>query len=892
MFDHPEYKFIFNGISPEIVKSVTSQIEEIGILNTARIRGYQTENYQNLQVAGRLLIFDLRRHVSPTLLGFFEDIKNRVHGVFYDYVQTHHKRLQVEIDKSIADVYSNNDFFSFSSYKNNYLAKMSFDDEISEIPEYLFMRVAIQLHYEDGVDKVIENYHEFKDSKKTMASPTLFNSCMIKNHLISCFLGKMDDDLESILNTGVDFGLISKGCGAYGIDASDIRHSEINGGGTSSGLIPWLQIYNATARGCNQEGRRPGSMVVSLRACHIDVEDFIKTVQKIGDRYSTCHNLNISIYANQIFFDRVQTKGKWTLFCPAKTKWLNGIYGEEFANKYIETEKLAEQREAHYQKLQKLYDLDKNSKSYEELHSLKLELIEAKKNRIIHKVIEATYLYDLIISVQKMTGMPYLNSADSINYKCNLKNVGYVGNQNLCQEITIPSNSKNLGACNLASISLSYFAKNKIDRSIKILKKALCSAYDFKDLGITSSNTVWDLDNVITYSAYVLDKVIDGKLIRGKISTPNFRNRPIGMGAQGFDEALYTLDLRIEDDKDYVELLNKMIFACMYWNGMARSVILAIQKGGYETFKGSPLSEGKFQYDLWNDEFKLKGPNKFRTEEPKIIDPSDWEQSAIPLPNGDIILPTWNDLRRCVLKYSVRNSMLIACMPTATSSQILRNTETIEAPNAMLYSRTLGTGNYPVLIRHFVYDFEDLGLWNDITLNYLQVNDGLIKGFDKFLTSNLDKYPKFGMENIERVKFLIQKYKSMWDISQKYMLKLMADRSRYICHSASLNIYLANPSPEQLGASHIVANSMGLKTLMYYLRQKSSNTTIKFTVAPELYQLISKSMKESMKLEITKDSQPVTIAKKVDITQEVDTPKEIELIECDPNNKECGPCSS
>lgn len=886
MFDHPETKNIFENIKPNIIESVKEQIEKHGVLNTAKIRGYQTEDYDNLIVAGRLLHFDVRQHVAPTFLEFFDNIKDRIQDIYYNFAKTHNGKIQEDIDKSIAVVYRRIDFFSYSCYKNNYLAKMSYDNEVAETPEYLCMRIAIQLHFEDGINKVLECFHEILDGDVMLASPINFNSCMKNNNLISCFLGQLKDDLEALLTTGcVEFAMISKGTGALGIDISEIRHSDINGGGESEGLLPWMQIFNATARGANQESRRKGSMAVSLRAFHYDVEDFINSIRKVGDRYKTNHDLNITIYANQIFFDRVKSRGKWTLFCPAKTKWLNGIYGDELTKKYIETEKLAEEREQEYLKLQKLYDEQRNISNYNELYPLKIKLIEAKKNRIKYKVISAEYLFDEIAKMQKQTGMPYLNNCDAINDKCNLKNVGYVGSQNLCQEITIPADSENYGSCNLGSISLSSFAIKEIDRSIKDLKKALVLCYDFSRLGYRTKNMVSNLYNVIIHSKYPLDKVIDGKLVRGKISKPNFKNCPIGIGVQGFAEALYELDLRIEDDKNYVELFNLMIFACMYWNAMAESIILSIQKGPYENFKGSPLSEGKFQKDLWADEFKRLGPNKSRPNEPETINPSDWGQKAIPLPNGDIILPTWDDLSRCVVKWGAKTSLNIALMPTATSSQSLRNTETVEAPNAMLYSRTLGTGNYPVLIRHFVNDFTTINLWNDVTFNYLQFNDGLIKGFDTFLESNLDKFQAFDMKNFGRVKFLIQKYKSMWDISQKYMLKLMADRCRYVCQSASLNIYLENPTIETLKACHLTANALGLKTLMYYLRQKTSNTAMKFTIDPELYKLMSKSLKDSKKLEVVKEDSEKSKAKddKLEVLSE-------ELQVCDPNNKDCLAC--
>jgi len=829
ILNHEEFKYVFENIPEHIVLDVKKQIKELGILTTARLKGYQTDDYNNLLIAGRLIIFDLRRSVSPSLRQYAEDMKDRLQEKYYRFMVDNHEILQKEIDKGVRAVYLNNDYFSISAYKASYLAKMSYDDGVSEIPEYLCMRQAIQLFHDQSMDRLIQCYNEILNQDYTMASPTLFNSCMKKNSLSSCYLGSVADDLTSILNTGVEFGLISKSCGAYGFDISCLRNSEINGGGKSNDISRWLQIFNAIAIACNQEGRRNGSCAVFCRTHHIDIEKFVSIVNKVGDRYETAHHINTSVYANRIFFDRVREKGKWTLFCPNKTKWLNKIYGEEFNQKYVETEILAEKNEKEYQRLKSLYDkVDKND--YQTYHELKLQFLEAKKNRITHKVIDANDLFNLICQTQLMCGQPFLTNADAVNFKCNQKNIGYIPGLNLCQEITLFSDDKEIASCNIGSISLFKFVIGK--------QGSITERYDFQRLGEVSSSMIDNLNAVIDHNYYPLDTYDEeGKLIPGKIRKNNMKNRPVGLGVQGFAEALYAMDLAIEYNKEEVELFNDMAFACMYFNSIARSVELSIQKGPYGNFKDSPLSLGKFQFDLWREEFELLGPNKTRMREPRIINPDEWGQKAILLSNGDAILSSWNSLRRCVMEYGVYNSMFLTIMPTATSSQILRNTEAVEMPTSNLYTRVLISGNYPVLNRFLFEDLNNLNLWNSITSDYLQVNEGSIQNFDLFVNKNKELFPNF-TGDMTRLKFLTHKYKNMWEISQKYMINLMARRSRYICHSASLNIYLPRPSLDQLKASHLITNDHGLKTLMYYLRQKSSTETIKYTVKPEIQKLI------------------------------------------------------
>lgn len=921
MFSHPEFSYVFDSIPTDVVNSVKQEIlqhgleatcrlqhneEEInnlmknrskdstkdalidallnnkvevseklkgdiikyGIETTTRLRGRKTEDYRNLQIAGRLLIFDLRRTVSPSILGYIEDMKDRLQPKYYEFIKTYHKLIQDEIDKSTPIVYENNDYFSFSCCREIYLAKMSYDEVPAEIPEYLYVRVAVQLFWEDGIERVLQCYKEQLNFNYTLASPTLFNSCMHKNSLSSCYIGRMEDDLHSILLTGADFGMISKGCGAFGIDISLLRESSINGGVGTSDIVKWLQILDATAIACDQEKKRPGSVLASIRPHHIGLEKVVNALNKVGDRYETAHHINISIFTCRLFWQRVRTRSNWTLFCPAKTKELNNIDGVEFTQVYEETEKRALELEEKYQQAKELYE-SANKYDYDSYRTIHLNYLESKKNRIPFKVVNAYDLLIFICKIQRMTGQPFINNGDAINFKFNMKKIARCNNCNLCQEITLPSSFDAISSCNLGSICQYKFVTSKIDRDTEV-SLALRRAFDFDRYGLIVRSMVDNLNSVIDYNRYPLDTYDEnGKAIPGKIHKPNIKYRPIGLGVQGFAETLYSMDLCIEDDKDYVKSLNLYLFACMYFNALVRSVELAMQHGPHHEFDKTMLAEGKFQFDLWKDELDLIGstPNNIRLKEPEIITPDQWGQQRIMLSNGDYIDPSWNDLRRCIMKYGVYNSMLITLMPTASSSQILRSTESVEMPNSNLYSRVLVSGNYTVLNRFMVSDMEEIGLWNEYTHDYLKYNNGSIKNIDKFVNNNPDLYKEFTGDT-ERLSFLIKKYKTMWEISQKYMIQLMAERSRYICHSASLNLYLSDPTDEQLVAALMYGYDSGLKTIMYYLRQRNSSEALKTTIRPEIQKLIQNCF---------------------DISG-IKTPEESKVLVCTRENKDCISC--
>lgn len=786
-----------------VQKDVVGLIDKLGIMDAARILGYDTNHYDNLQLAGRLLIHDLHQKTPQTVVAYAEAMKHHLNRNVYGFICDHADDLQAAIDKLWGYDF-NHDWFSAHTMINLYAARTAYDGEVIETPQYTYLRVATQLYFDEGVQRVIRCLTEISTGLYSPASPTLFNAGMIRPQMSSCFLLSIEDNTESIVYRGWgDAAMISKASGGLGVDISRVRHSEIGKHGMSKGIIPILITFNDAIRCINQSGRRKGAATVFLRPHHIDVFDFVSLVDKVGDRYERAHDINTALWVPWIFWKRVREDGMWTMFCPAKTIQLNDVYGEEFERLYIEAE---------------------NDPT-----------IKPKK------IVRARELYAHIRNMQRKTGMPYIMHADACNMKSNQRHLGYIRGSNLCLEIIEYTDEDTIASCNLHSISLRAFAKGPMVTSVT-------TAYDFTGLAATTRAAVQNINKIIDLNWYPLDKMkkSDGSLKKGVIHKANVKHRPTAVGVQGFAEALHVLDLPFEDPR--VKVLNECIFACMYFNALIESVQLAIRHGPHESFRGSPFSHGKLQFDLWHEEFLVKGANPLRKEEDDIpLSPSSWNQCPVDLMSDDgtyildTVKPSWDDLKRVVMKYGTRNSLLLALMPTASTAQIMRNCETTEAHQSNLYSRKVLKGSYPVINRYLVWDLEAIGVWNSHAAVFLQANSGSVKNLTAYVRQNRDKFPNFN-KDWNRLAFLERKYKTMWELPQSLFLDLSARRSRYIDQSSSLNIYFADPTDEKIDALHLRTDLLGLKTGMYYLRQNPPVSTIQFSVDPEISKYVKTSL--------------------------------------------------
>jgi ribonucleoside-diphosphate reductase subunit M1 len=839
-------------------EKLVNNIKSIGLIDSARILGYDISHYDNLMAAGRLLMVNLQENTPQTLEEYIELLEHRLNPETLHFMREHTDKInQVLREYRKNDYYY--DFFSAFTMIKTYLAKPYYGEDTCETPQLAFMRIAIQFYYDEGIDKVIEVFKELSEHYYTPASPTIFSSGFKKPSLSSCFLSTIDDDIESILYTGVvEQGLISKAKGGIGMDLSRIRHSEIAMTGMSNGVRPFIRIYNEMVRAVDQMSMRKGAATLYLRPHHLDIYDFCDLPLKIGNKDERAHDVNIALWCPNLFFERLKQNGKWTLFCPAKTPLLNDAWGNEFERYYVYYEDLAVKREEQYQQaliekkaLDTLVEESKISRRDAQYKDVIARFRAANRQRIDHKIVDAYHLYKHIISVQRRAGMPYILHGDAANMKCNQKNLGYIRCSNLCLEIMEFSSADEIASCNLSSLSLRRFVKGSLtstlsERTVDQLK----DVYDFELLGKMTRSLIRNLNKVIDHNWYPLDKLDEnGMLIKGKIRKSNEKHRPVGLGISGFAETLHGVDLTFEDP--LTKEFNKMIFACIYFNALAESVSLAMKDGAYDSWAGSPFSRGELQFDLWKQEFdelnKLGRINpKIRTESDDIpVDPSVWGQITLELHNGECLNASWDSLKTIIKRYGTRNSLLTALMPTATTSNILRNAEGPEGHMSNIYSRKVISGAFPVVNRYMIWDLEKLGIWNFKTLAFIQADGGSIAKLDAFIKN---EFPQFN--DWQRFDYVKRKYKTMWELSQKLFYQLAADRGRYIDQSQSTNVYMADPTDNALMAAHLYGYQLGLKTGMYYLRQLPSVEPIKFTLDPKLVRYLGEI---KLNVELEKD---------------------------------------
>lgn len=782
-------------------------IQKYGEENAARLLGYKTEDYSYLLVAGRLLMKVAMKETPPDLVTYVRSLYFRLGQNIRTYILRNIRHLQPILDEYEWINYRY-DFASASVVTSIYLLRTEYGGAVKETPAQMFMRVAIQLYHLDGVDSVVRCFKQMARGYYTPASPTLFNAGTKKPQMASCFVMSIGDNLESILMGGYNSGMISKTTGAIGIDFSLVRHSDIDKVGASNGIVPALRIYNTTMRYVDQGGgKRKGAATISLRPHHIDTYEFVSMVDKIGDADSTCHDLAIALWMPWLFFERMREDGDWTLFCPAKSSQLNNVYGKEYERLYIAAEKD--------------------------------ETIDPKYK----KVVKARDLHRHIRNMRKSTGMPYIMHADTINLRSAHMHIGPIRQSNLCLEVLEFTDEENINTCILTSLNLPVYCEKVYYIPPVDIREAL-SRINFKQMGKITASCVRNLNRLIDYNYYPLDKDNGETMTRGPIHKTTMRFRSIGIGAQGLAELFYRLD--IEYMSNIAAEVDKTLFACMYFNAIVASVQLAIEEGPSDVFEGSPYQQGRFQFDLALEEYRVrygdaptstKGARRMEDNYP--VSPSVWNQNPLNLYDKfgtpcDIIQPTWEDCKRVVCKYGMRNSLLIALMPTASTAKYMRNCESTEFHIRNIYSMKILSGNYPVLNRYMVYDLQRLGLWSIETRDFIVGNDGRFTGFTSWIS---DKRP-LTADVVARLEHLERKYITMFEIPQKEVLRRAAARGIYVDQSQSTSLYVADPQDHILTAIDMYTDELGLKTGQYYLRTKPPVNTVRFTVDPELVKTI------------------------------------------------------
>ncbi|KAJ3488440.1 hypothetical protein NLI96_g2870 [Meripilus lineatus] len=616
----------------------------------------------------------------------------------------------------------NYNFFGFKTLERSYLLKLN--GRTAERPQHMLMRVAVGIHGSD-IERVIETYTLMSERYFTHASPTLFNAGTPNPQMSSCFLVCMkDDSIEGIYDTLKSCAMISKTAGGIGLSIHNIRAtgSYIAGtNGYSNGIVPMLRAYDATARYVDQGGnKRPGAFAIYVEPWHADIFEFIDLRKNHGKEEVRARDLFYALWIPDLFMKRVEANQQWSLFCPNEAPGLHEVWGEEFERKYEEYERSGRAR----------------------------------------KTIDAQKLWYAILEAQIETGGPFMCYKDHANAKSNQQNLGTIKSSNLCTEIIEYSSPDETAVCNLASIALPAFV-NVSSRS-----------YDFKKLHDIAKVVAFNLNRIIDRNYYPIPEA----------RKSNMRHRPIGIGVQGLADTFMLLKLPFESPE--ARLLNKQIFETIYHAAAEASCELAAVEGTYETYEGSPASEGRFQYDLWN------------------VAPSDlWD---------------WATLKEKVARDGLRNSLLLAPMPTASTSQILGYNECFEPYTSNIYTRRVLAGEFQVVCPWLLKDLVERDLWSDQMKNLIIANNGSIQAIPSI------------PDDIKAI------YKTVWEISQKKVLDLAADRGAFICQSQSLNVHLQSPTVGQLTSMHFYGWKKGLKTGMYYLRTRPAAQAIQFTIDPTL----------------------------------------------------------
>ena len=717
-------------------------------------------------LATRIIISNNHKNTPSTfsecIKMLYSNSKNNVKNpliseLVYNVVLTNQYELNNLIDNDKDYTY---DYFGYKTLEKSYLLKIN--NVVIERIQYMLMRVAIGLHGHN-LSAVKDTYHYLSNKFYTHATPTLYNCGTNYPQLLSCFLMGVGDSVEGMYDAIKNCALISKGAGGIGIHIGNIRgkNSYIRGtNGKSNGILPYIKVLNETAKHVNQAGRRNGSFAVYLEMWHPEIMGFLELKRNHGDENLRARDLFYAVYIPDRFMEAVRDDKDWYLMCADTCKGLYDTYGDEFNelyDKYIEEGKYVEK-------------------------------ISARK------------VWNQMLTSQIETGTPYILYKDNINRKSNQKNIGIIRSSNLCTEIVEYSDKDEYACCTLASICLPNFVKD--------------GKFDFNELHKVSQIVARNLDRIIDINLYPVPQT----------KKSNINHRPLGIGVQGLADTF--AKLRLPFTSNEAKQINKDIFETIYHGALTASHLIAKERkdkfesasnvmhqsaeypiqitdkekelpkqysGAYSSFVGSPISEGIFQFDMWN------------------VKPSDrWN---------------WDDLRNNIMKDGIRNSLLLAPMPTASTSQIMGFNECFEPYTSNIYKRGTLAGEFMVVNKYLVNDLVKLNKWNQSTKDLIIMENGSVKSLD--IPNDLKEL-----------------YKTVWEIKQRDIIDMASDRGAFIDQSQSMNLFIENPDFNKLSSMHLYSWKKGLKTGIYYLRTKGAAKAQQFTIDPNTKNVVSNSENE------------------------------------------------
>ena len=678
-------------------------------------------------LAARISVSNLHKNTKKSFSETMADLYNYVNPrtgkkapLLSDEVYKVIKKNAEKLDSTI--IYNrdfNYDYFGFKTLERSYLLRLN--GVVVERPQHMLMRVSVGIHYDD-LDSAIETYNLMSKKFFTHATPTLFNSGTPKPQLSSCFLLTMkEDSIDGIYDTLKQTAKISQSAGGIGLSIHNVR---------STGS--YISGTNGTSNG----------IVPMLRVFN----DTARYVDQGGGKRKGSFAIYIEPWHSDIFdfLDLKKNHGKEEMRARDLfyAMWIPDLFMKRVESNEDWTLMCPNECPG-------LYDC--HSEEFEKLY---LNYEKEGKGR---KTIKARELWEKILESQIETGTPYMLYKDACNRKSNQKNLGTIRSSNLCTEILEYTSEDEIAVCNLASIALPMFVKN--------------NSFDHKELFNVTKRVTKNLNKVIDRNYYPVKEA----------ENSNFRHRPIGLGVQGLADAF--IKLRMPFTSDEAKALNQDIFETIYYAALTASMEEAQRDGTYESYKGSPISKGEFQHNMWGvkDE-DLSGR---------------WD---------------WAKLRKDIKKNGVRNSLLVAPMPTASTSQILGNNECFEPYTSNIYTRRVLSGEFIVVNKHLLEDLVKLGLWNEELKQELMKANGSIQHID------------FIPQDIKDL------YKTVWELSMKDIIDMARHRGYFIDQSQSLNLFMEGATMAKLTSMHFYAWKSGLKTGMYYLRTKSAVDAIKFTL--------------------------------------------------------------
>jgi|TARA_R110000850_G_scaffold277058_1_gene421899 ribonucleoside-diphosphate reductase alpha chain len=707
------------------------------------------------KLAARISVSNLHKNTKKTFSEVMTDL--------YEYVNPRTGKKAPMISDEVYEVMQKNadelnsaiiynrdfnyDYFGFKTLERSYLLKIN--GNVAERPQHMLMRVSVGIHLND-LEAAKETYELMSKKYFTHATPTLFNSGTPKPQMSSCFLLTMkDDSIDGIYDTLKNTAKISQSAGGIGLSIHNIRATGSYIAGT-----------NGTSNG----------VVPMLRVFN----DTARYVDQGGGKRKGSFAIYVEPWHADIFdfLDLKKNHGKEEMRARDLfyAMWIPDLFMKRVQEDGSWTLMCPNECPG-------LYDCHS-----EEFDAKYLAYEEAGKGR---KTIRARELWEKILESQIETGTPYMLYKDAANRKSNQKNLGTIRSSNLCTEIMEYTSPDEIAVCNLASIALPMFIKN--------------GEFDHKELFKVTKRVTKNLNRVIDRNYY---PVIEAE-------NSNMRHRPIGLGVQGLADAFILLRLPFTSEE--AKKLNQEIFETLYFAAVTASMEEAKVEGPYQTYKGSPISEGEFQHNLWGikDE-ELSGR---------------WD---------------WGKLRKEVKKHGVRNSLLVAPMPTASTSQILGNNEAFEPYTSNIYTRRVLSGEFIVVNKHLLEDLVELGLWNeDLKQEVMRANGSI---------QHIDEIPQD----------LKELYKTVWELSMKDIIDMSRHRGYFIDQSQSLNLFMENANMAKLTSMHFYAWKSGLKTGMYYLRTKSAVDAIKFTLNKEVKKELPDSKEAILEDATTVNNKPLS----------------------------------